>query len=227
MSPGVFDGQPAMTGRLASADGLAVNQRTDEQLIGDYTDGDRSALEVLIRRYEGELTGFLTRLLGNRAAAEDAFQETFLQVHLSATVFDTSRRFKPWLFTIAANKGRDYFRKHGRHMAMVDLSAPVRGRSNSGRGGEGRAFIDLLQADMSALDSGLAAEELRLGVRGAIDSLPHHLREILLLAYFQQLSYNRIAESLGIPLGTVKSRLHAAVGAFAERFRRAGGEEIR
>ena len=81
-----------------------MERRTDEALLGSYMQGDRPAFAELIRRYSNELLHFLTRFLGSRAAADDVFQETFLQVHLSAETFDTKRRFKPWLFTIAANK---------------------------------------------------------------------------------------------------------------------------
>lgn len=199
---------------------MDVDEHTDEQLLDAYRDGDRRALETLIRRYQSELTGFLTRLLGDRAAAEDVFQEAFLQVHISADTFDVSRRFKPWLFTIAANKGRDYFRKHGRHRKAVDLSTPVRGMNGSGDGDRGASLADFLGEDGPPLDQGLQESELKDQVRTVVDSMPHHLREILLLAYFQRLSYNQIADSLGIPLGTVKSRLHAAVGNFAERWKR-------
>jgi len=196
-----------------------VDERTDEQLIADHRTGDPGALEVLVRRYRHDLVPFLIRLLGRRDAAEDVFQETFLQVHVSADSFDTSRRFKPWLFTIAANKARDYYRKHGKHAAMSDLSAPVR----SGRGGdEGRSrttFVDLLEADLDELGTDLSSAEQRDRVRQVVDEMPYHLREILLLAYFQRLSYAQIADSLEIPLGTVKSRLHSAVASFADRWR--------
>ena len=87
---------------------------------------DRSAFRALITRYHEDLMRFLTRFLGSRAAAEDVFQETFLQVHLSADTFDLDRRFKPWLFTIAANKARDHHRKHARRSAL-SLSASSAG----------------------------------------------------------------------------------------------------
>lgn len=183
--------------------------------------GEREAIEALIRRYQAELLGFLTRQLGNRAAAEDVFQETFLQVHQSADDFDVTRRFRPWLFTIAANKGRDWYRKNNRRMSMVDLSAPVRPGSASGNGGgAGGNIIDFLADASEPVDARLNETELRELVRNTIDSMPDHLREILLLAYFQRLSYQDIAATLGIPLGTVKSRLHAAVAQFADRWRR-------
>jgi len=202
--------------RISANNTPPADDRTDEALVYAHRNGDETAMPVLIVRYERELLGFLTRLMGNRAAAEDVFQEAFIQIHVSADTFDVSRRFKPWLFTIAANKGRDYYRKHGRHDATADLSAPL-GRSGGGGGGnDGLTFVDLLEAEIPALDEPMNQEELRNRVRNSIDRLPHHLREIILLAYFQRMSYNQIADSLGIPLGTVKSRLHTAVAAFAE-----------
>ncbi|UCD74737.1 MAG: sigma-70 family RNA polymerase sigma factor [Phycisphaerales bacterium] len=185
-----------------------MQRLTDENLLSSYLDGDRSAFRELIDRYSNELLHFLTRFLGSRSAAEDVFQETFLQVHLSARTFDPDRRFKPWLFTIAANKARDYYRKHHRRQA-VSLSAQVGGDE------EGQTYVDLLQADLPGPDSPVADAERSRLVRGVIDAMPSHLREILLLSYFQRMSYNQIAESLDIPLGTVKSRLHTAVATFA------------
>src|ERR1700744_4557714 len=76
---------------------LPQGQRTDEQLMADYRQGDRQSFAELLRRYERELFHFLVRFLGDRAAAEDVFQETFLQIHQSADQFDPSRRFRPWL----------------------------------------------------------------------------------------------------------------------------------
>ncbi len=186
----------------------------DEQLIERYRAGEHEAFEALVRRYRQELFHFLIRFTGSRAAAEDVFQEAFLQVHLSIDTFDTSRRFKPWLFTIAANKARDYHRKHGRHHAL-SLSDSV------GEEGDGQRFVDLLDAGMDGPDEPLADAERSHFVRQTVDDLPGHLREILLLAYFQKMSYSQIADTLGIPLGTVKSRLHAAVAMFAETWKNA------
>lgn len=195
----------------------ALESRTDEELVGLYRRGDHAALELLIRRHHDDLMRFLVRLVGDRAAAEDVFQEAFLQVHHSADAFDVSRRFKPWLFTIAANKARDLLRRNQRRRAL-DLSAPVGGRAG-GENGAGTTFIDLLDdggPGPTAITD--VAERDRL-VQLAVNELPVSLREVLLLAYFQRLSYNEIAESLQIPLGTVKSRLHAAVGSFARAWK--------
>ncbi len=187
---------------------------SDEQLIENYRSGHDQALDELVRRYQLELFHFLVRFTNDRAAAEDVFQEAFLQVHLSADTFDTSRRFKPWLFTIAANKARDYLRKMARRPAS-ELSAPI-----GGDGPEGQTFMDLLQADLPMPDDRLQTEELRQRVSQTVQTMPDHLREILLLAYFQQFPYAEIAEMLQIPLGTVKSRLHTAVGTFSQRWKK-------
>ena len=185
---------------------------SDEQLLEQYQLGDKAAFETLIERYRLELFHFLARFSGERTAAEDIFQETFLQVHLSAGTFDAERRFKPWLFTIAANKARDYMRRRARRPA-APIDAPVGGHSS---GEAGQTFVDLMQAEMPAPDERMERSELQALVQRTIEGMPDHLREILLLAYFQRFSYNEIADVLKIPLGTVKSRLHTAVAMFAK-----------
>jgi len=206
--------------RRMSADSRnKARPRTDEELLTDYRSGDTAAFEQLIQRFHDDLMRFLVRLVGNRAVAEDAFQETFLQVHLSAESFDATRRFKPWLFTIAANKGRDALRRNARRRTL-DLSAPIaggRGAENSESGGA-RTYVDLMEVDVPAPGAAMDDMERSRLVQRAVDELPWSLREILLLAYFQRMSYNQIADALEIPLGTVKSRLHSAVAAFAKKW---------
>ena len=190
---------------------------TDESLVARYVAGDRTALRTLVERYQPDLMRFLIRLTGDRQAAEDAFQETFLQLHTSAARFDTSRRLKPWLFTIAANKARDAMRKQ-RRQPKLGLSRPVAGDGSV-------EFVDLLEIETDHPGASLDAREQQELVDRAIGELSHPLREVLLLAYFQKLSYAQIADELGLPLGTVKSRLHAAVAQFAKQGSQQRGTE--
>src|SRR5829696_6157082 len=144
MPPGRADGVGDGDGDSAStsAAGRFVpgrGQRTDEQLLADYRHGDKSSFSELVGRYQRELYHFLVRFLGNRAAAEDVFQESFLQVHQSAEQFDPQRRFRPWLFTIAANKARDLIRSQARRPTNP-LQASISGDEESGE------FIDLMQS---------------------------------------------------------------------------------
>jgi RNA polymerase sigma-70 factor (ECF subfamily) len=195
-------------------------QLSDERLIELYRQGQthvdgQDIFAVLARRYQRELYHFLVRFTGDPSLAEDLFQETFLQVHLSIDTFDTSRRFRPWLFTVATNKARDYMRRTS-HRSMLSLSAE---RTGSEEEGAGRALIDLLRDQAPQPTESAEQTETRQLVRQAVQSMPEHLREILLLAYFQQMSYKQIAQMLGVPLGTVKSRLHQAVATFAQLWR--------
>jgi RNA polymerase sigma-70 factor, ECF subfamily len=195
---------------------------TDEQLLQSYRDGDLAAFRELMERYHDDLLRFLTRMVGERAGAEDVFQETFLQIHNASGTFDMTRKFRPWLFTIAANKARDYLRRKNRRRAF-DLSAPVSGGSKEGGQTE---YVDLLEVRIPAPGDPLDAKEQSEQVQRVLETLSPTLREVLLLSYFQRLSYAQIAEDLQIPLGTVKSRLHAAVATFAKRWSESEGKEM-
>ncbi len=186
----------------------SVSTQSDEALLEAHLAGDEEAFSTLVGRYVSELVPYLARVTGSRTTADDIFQEAFLQVHQSAHTFDLSRRFKPWLYTIAVNKARDWHRRQSRRRA-VSLSTPI------GSDGDGAGVIDLLEGDSVPPTEALEQEELAIRVRSAVDDMPEHLREIILLSYFQKMSYNQIAETLQIPLGTVKSRLHAAVASFS------------
>src|SRR4051812_7884637 len=199
-------------GSAASQRGI-TGQRTDEQLLADYRAGDKASFAELVSRYQRELYHFLVRFLGNRAAAEDVFQETFLQVHQSAEQFDLQRRFRPWLFTIAANKARDLIRSQARRPTNPLQASISSGDEDSGE------FIDLMQSATNTPSDPMEREELQRQVQTTVTGMPEHLREILLLSYFHQFPYKQISEILDIPLGTVKSRLHAAVAHFADRWR--------
>lgn len=193
---------------------------TDEQLLGLHRTGDEAAFQALVERYRRELFNFLARFSGSKAAADDLFQEAFLQVYISADTFDLSKRFKPWLFTIAANKARDLLRKNKRRKTLP-LSASVGG---AGGDDDGRTFIDLMEADVPIPPENAETAETADLVREIVQEMPDHLREVLLLAYFNRLAYKEIAEQVNVPLGTVKSRLHAAVGTFAELWKARYGE---
>lgn len=185
---------------------------TDEQLLKEYLDGKTASFELLARRHASELFQFTIRFTGNSVAAEDVVQETLLQMHKSAASFDPTRRFKPWLFTIAANKARDYLRRRNRRRELP-FDAQMDNEDESSR-----RFVDLLAGDQPIAGGDMELEDKRRLVRAAVDVLPDKLREVLILAYFHRLAYKDIASALGIPLGTVKSRLHAAIASFRDSY---------
>ena len=203
--------------KLRPGEAAREEGRTDEQLLEAYRFGEKTTFSQLVERYQRELFHFLVRFLGDRAAAEDIFQETFLQVHQSADQFDPQRRFRPWLFTIAANKARDLMRSQARRPTNPLQASISPGDDESGQ------FIDLMQSTGDMPSEPIEQQELQGLVQRTVLNMPDHLREILLLSYFHQFPYKQISDILNIPLGTVKSRLHAAVAFFAERWR-AGNE---
>jgi len=192
---------------------LKSPEPSDEELLIAHRRGDRASFSKLLQRYQRELFHFLVRFTGDRAAAEDIFQETFLQVHQSAAQFDTQRRFRPWLFTIAANKARDLHRAQVRRQTNPFQASIVPGNEDSG------IFIDLMTSAQAAPSEPMEKQEFQQLVQKTVMEMPVNLREILLLAYFHQFPYKQIGDILEIPLGTVKSRLHAAVAFFAHRWK--------
>ncbi len=112
--------------------GIQVDTPTDEQLLADHVSGQPDVFELLVRRHADELFRFLARFTGSATLAEDLVQEAFLQVYQSAAEFDCARRFKPWLFTIAANKARDLLRSI-RRRPTVPLNAHVEASEAEGK----------------------------------------------------------------------------------------------
>jgi RNA polymerase sigma-70 factor (ECF subfamily) len=185
-----------------------VELRRDEELLADHLAGQAGAFDALVARYVDGLFGFFQRFVGNATVAEDLVQETFLQVHLAAASFDAQRTFKPWVYTIAANKARDYMRSRGRR--------PLQSLDTVAGATEAPAPSALLESSATPADEQLDATEQINQVRAIVAQMPEHLRMILILGYYQKLPYAEIAEILGIPVGTVKSRLHSAVNHFAQ-----------
>jgi len=198
---------------LATDSAQGERRPTDTELLQHHLDGDPDAFGMLVHRYRRELYNFLARFTGDPALAEDVFQEAFLQLHVSAATFDTTRRLKPWLFTIAANKARDALRKSYRRQA-APLDAPV-----AGGGSQETTYAELMPADVPPPEESLLNLETRQAVQSIVQKMPDNLRTVLLLSYFNEFSYKEIAEILDVPLGTVKSRLHAAVRQFAKQWK--------
>ncbi len=201
----------------ALGSGIAENlaAETDESLLSRYRDSaDPDDFNELVHRYERELYRYLARYLGNPALAEDVFQNTFLQVHLKRALYEDGRPVRPWLYSIATHQAVDALRKAGRH-PTVSLDRRVSSASESDSG----ALVDLLVGDGSAPLAEMQEQEQRDWVTKSVERLPEALKQTLMLAYHQDLKYREIAEILKIPVGTVKSRLHAALAKLQEMAR--------
>jgi len=200
---------PALVSRLAPAKG-AQNVRhaaaegaesSDKQLFGAALAGDRDALGKLVGRHERALFGLLVRLTnGDRHRADDLFQETFLHAMRAAGTFDRKLEFKPWLTAIAVNLVRDEARKR-----KVRGEVPLEGGVDDQEYERACAVAD----DNPGVNAERHDEEDR--IRRALARLTLLEREVVLLHFYQSMTLVETAAVLGVALGTVKSRLHAAL----------------
>ncbi len=196
---------------------MIVNARSDEQLLADHLAGKPGVFDTLVSRYVEDLYAFIARFVRDPSVADDLVQETFVQVHLSAASFDRARSLRPWIFTIAANKARDFLRTKSRR--------PHRSLDTGASDPDAPSAVDLVASGDPPHSDRLESDETQRRVRELVDRMPEHLRMILMLGYFQQLPYAEIAEVLEIPVGTVKSRLHGAVTHFARLWQAADSSD--
>jgi len=178
---------------------------TDEELLARFQSGQRDAFGDLVRRYEGELFGYLRRYLGDNDLAADVFQNTFLLVFTKAHQFEAGRPVRPWLYAIATNQAIDAMRRQGRHQAVrLDDAADA-------DGDDGSQLSRYLQSDEPGPLDVLEEAERREFVQDSIGQLPDFLKQVVILTFYQGLRQSEIGEVLGIPVGTVKSRMHTAL----------------
>ena len=193
--------------RVQPLKGSAWLDSSDEELLMMYCQsGDRQAFSALVQRYERELYSYLRRYLSDGAMAEDAFQATFLQVHLKCDQFEEGRKFRPWLYTIATNQAIDAQRRNKRHR-LVSLDRRNAHDSEDDLG----SLMELLVSKETGPVAQLEADERQAWIRKAVRELPEPLFSAVNLIYYQGLKYREAAETLDVPVGTVKSRLHTAI----------------
>ena len=180
---------------------------SDEDLLVRFrTAGDVRAFETLVHRYEHMLFGYLRRRLRDAALAEDVFQATFLRLYQKQDAFDAGRRFRPWLFAVATNQAIDAQRRCRRHRT-VDIDR--RGSAADGR----HALAEMVPAPGSLPGQRIEEEEENARVHAALAGLSAAHRSVLTLVYGRGVKYREAAAVLGIPVGTVKSRIQGALQA--------------
>jgi RNA polymerase sigma-70 factor (ECF subfamily) len=193
----------------------------DHELMARLKDagGDQlvAGFDVIVHRYKNAIVSFLFRYVGDFRTAEDLAQETFLRVFRKIREYNSTAKFSTWLYTIASNLAKDEFKRRVRH--------PAKSLDWINVGGDTTREVPQVKADTteSMPDRQLEDEEMRAAVNQALKQLEEHDREILLLKDVQGLSYEEIAQVLGLPMGTVKSRISRARLAFKEIWKNMGG----
>jgi RNA polymerase sigma-70 factor (ECF subfamily) len=169
--------------------------------VGRLQRGDLDALSGLLTRYQNRLYRYLLRMVRQPAEAEDLFQQTWLRVAEKIQQYDAGRSFEAWLFTLARNLAIDHLRR----IHPESLDEPI-GDGASGETGGTR----LVSNERPALEGILARERSsRLGM--VLEMLPVVQREVLTLRFEEEMKLEEIAEVLGAPLSTVKTRLRRAL----------------
>ena len=174
---------------------------TDEELVRTVLAGDRERFGELVERYQGRLVNYLQRLVRDLDEAHDLAQEVFVRVYQALDRFDPQYRFSTWLFRVAQNAAIDVIRK--RRFRLVPLAQPDSERP------DGYRELELASDEPSAHDA-IEGGERDQRVREAIETLPWEYKELILLRHYGELAYEEIAETKGMPLGTVKNKLFRA-----------------
>jgi RNA polymerase sigma-70 factor (ECF subfamily) len=181
----------------------------DGEIIRRCLCGQMGMMDVLIDRYKTDLYSLCVKLAGSGHDADDLFQDTWVKAMKSLESYDPEYRFKTWLFAICTNRYRDLYRWRRRWWRRVR-------RLGEGAGGRGTGGTEeplpedelaATKADQPTPEDWTISREAESAVKEALDSLDDPLRLPILLHYFQDLSVSEIGVILGIPHGTVKTRL--------------------
>ena len=179
---------------------------TDEEVIGRVCGGETRMFDELVRRYQDQVYGMAARFVGQTIDAEDIAQEVFLKAFRGLEAFQGHAKFSTWLYRITFNLCTDWLRRNrkpGRKLVSID---------------QGSEIPD------DAVDVGerLVAQEELAEAQKALHELPERYRTVLILLYYQKLSYEQIGSILDLPTKTVETRLYRARRMLRERLEEEG-----
>jgi RNA polymerase sigma-70 factor (ECF subfamily) len=181
-------------------DRKGFSERTDEELILLVQEGQNQAFDTLVGRYKNRLYSYLYRLLGNESEAEEFAQETFVRAYMHADKYRTIARFSTWLYTIATNLVRNRIRNIKRRPRMVSIWT-------EDSGGEDGRWVDIKDESPTPEET-MDRKRLQEMIQQAIEKIPSKYRPAFVLREINGLSYEEIAATTGLKLGTVRSRIN-------------------
>ncbi|MEP6787287.1 MAG: sigma-70 family RNA polymerase sigma factor [Acidobacteriota bacterium] len=186
---------------VVSAQPEHVVQNEEALFIDKLRSGDATAFETLIERYSGDIYALLFRLTENAEEAGDLTQDTFLRVLKAVKSFRGDSELKTWLFRIAINESRNRFRwwKRRRRESTISLDMTI--------GDSDTTLSDTIADRSISPEESALSHEREYAIKAALSELPEVYREAIVLCDVQGLSYEDTAISLGVGIGTVKSRI--------------------
>lgn len=190
--------------------GLTTERDIDKRLVERVQHGDKKAFELLFSKYQRKLMRLVSRLVRDQAEAEDVVQEAFIKAYRALPQFRGDSAFYTWLYRIGINTAKNYLVTQGRR-APTSTDADVE---------EAETFDDGEHLrDINTPESLLATKQIAQTVNLAMEALPEELRTAISLREIEGLSYDEIADVMGCPIGTVRSRIFRAREAIAEKLR--------
>ena len=186
---------------------LARRMKTDdadEDLMVLYQRGEVRAFELLLNRHRKPVYNFILRFVGDKETAEDLLQEAFMRVIKGAEAYKRQAKFTTWLYTIARNLCVDQTRRR-KHRKHASLDAPMDTSDDSG------TLMDVIPSTEMASDRKSVNKQLHETMHRAISALSEEQREVFLMREFLDLPFKQIAEVVGVPENTVKSRMRYAL----------------
>jgi RNA polymerase sigma-70 factor, ECF subfamily len=192
--------------------GTPLAELSDEVLFQRYQGGDERAFRLIVERYEPSIKGFLHKRLKDEERVADLTQDTFLRVHRARERYDSSRKFSTWIYTIASNLLKNEYRNRSRRREtnFSDL------RRDDGLQPAARPVE--FQSERPDPERVAYQGELRDAIREAIERMDEHHRIPFVMREVEDRTYEEISAAIGVPVGTVKSRLFRARNAFQQLF---------
>ena len=175
-------------------------QQTDENLVKQTQCGDKAAFNLLVIKYQHRVAKLVSRFVHNHEEAEDVVQEAFIKAYRAIGKFRGESQFYTWLYRIAVNTAKNYLVSRSRKPPASDLDAEEAETMSVGA----------RLTDIATPERNMLADEIAGTVRRVIEELPEDLRTALTLREFEGLSYDDIANAMGCPVGTVRSRIFRA-----------------
>jgi RNA polymerase sigma-70 factor (ECF subfamily) len=191
---------------------IAVRDLDDHSLLEATRTGDEDAFYELVRRYRNQITNYVYRILEDYDCAVDLAQETFVRVYNNVDRYQATYSFSTYIYKIAHNLAISEIRKRKRHR-LIPLPFFF-----SDKDGE-EVEIELPDQRLTQADDVMISDERNKAVKKAIGSLPEKYRGALVLCHLEEKSYEEISEILGLPVGTVKSRINRARNLLKEKLR--------